>query len=39
MTGHGLRWTYGVQDSQHFDAVPRGGRLLRVPGCGEVICH
>ncbi|HWI44110.1 MAG TPA: M15 family metallopeptidase [Nocardioides sp.] len=34
MRAHGLRWTYGNADSQHFDAVPRGGRALVVPGCG-----
>ncbi|MFC5727806.1 MULTISPECIES: M15 family metallopeptidase [Nocardioides] len=40
MARHGLRWTYGRADAHHFDAVPRGGRLIRVPGCapGEV-CH
>jgi hypothetical protein len=40
MASHGLRWTYGRADAHHFDAVPRGGRLIRVPGCetGEV-CH
>ncbi len=39
MRRHGLRWTYGRSDSQHFDAVPRGGRLVVVPGCGDVVCH
>ena len=24
MARHGLRWTYGLGDTQHFDAVPRG---------------
>lgn len=40
MRSHGLRWTYGRSDSQHFDAVRRGGRVLLAPGCdpGEV-CH
>lgn len=33
MINHGLRWTYGLGDTQHFDAVPPGGRLIRVPGC------
>jgi hypothetical protein len=23
MRRHGLRWTYGLGDTQHFDAVPR----------------
>lgn len=39
MARHGLRWTYGRSDSQHFDAVPRGGRLVVVPGCADVVCH
>lgn len=39
MRRHGLRWTYGSSDSQHFDAVPRGGRLVVVPGCEDVVCH
>ncbi|MFD0805188.1 M15 family metallopeptidase [Nocardioides caeni] len=39
MARHGLRWTYGNGDSQHFDAVPRHGRLLVVPGCEGVVCH
>lgn len=39
MAGRGLRWTYGRSDSQHFDAVPRGGRLVVVPGCEDVVCH
>lgn len=39
MAENGLRWTYGASDSQHFDAVPRGARLLIVPGCGEPVCH
>lgn len=39
MRGHGLRWTYGRSDSQHFDAVPAGGRPIVVPGCGDAVCH
>lgn len=39
MAAHGLRWTYGRADSHHFDAVPRGGRVLVVPGCGDAVCH
>ncbi len=39
MARHGLRWTYRTSDSQHFDAVPRGGRLIVVPGCGDAVCH
>lgn len=39
MTTRGLRWTYGRADSHHFDAVPRGGRLVVVPGCEDEVCH
>jgi hypothetical protein len=40
MASHGLRWTYGRADAHHFDAVPRGGRLIRVPGCeSDEVCH
>lgn len=39
MASHGLRWTYGTGDSQHFDAVPRGGRPIVIPGCENVVCH
>lgn len=39
MARHGLRWTYGLSDIHHFDAVRRGGRALRVPGCDLVVCH
>jgi hypothetical protein len=39
MARHGLRWTYGLTDIHHFDAVPRGGRAIRVPGCDLVVCH
>ncbi|MEX0429744.1 M15 family metallopeptidase [Nocardioides sp. DS6] len=37
MARHGLRWTYGLGDTQHFDAVVRG-RPLVVPGCGSAAC-
>ncbi|QSR25457.1 hypothetical protein CFH99_07440 [Nocardioides aromaticivorans] len=39
MRARGLRWTYGTSDSQHFDAVPPGGRPVVVPGCADVVCH
>ncbi|WP_322938208.1 M15 family metallopeptidase [Nocardioides bizhenqiangii] len=39
MARHGLRWTYGLNDIHHFDAVLRGGRVLRVPGCDSTVCH
>lgn len=38
MARHGLRWTYGLTDIHHFDAVPRGGRLI-VTRCGLPVCH
>lgn len=38
MAKHGLRWSYATSDSQHFDAVPRGGRVIVVPGCGVSVC-
>ena len=37
MARHGLRWTYGLGDTQHFDAVVHG-RPLVVPGCRQVAC-
>lgn len=39
MARHGLRWTYGRSDSQHFDAVVRHGRVAVVPDCGQPVCH
>ncbi|WP_435768770.1 M15 family metallopeptidase [Nocardioides sp. SYSU DS0651] len=39
MADNGLRWTYGRSDLHHFDAVPRGGRLIVVPGCADTVCH
>lgn len=35
---HGFRWTYGLGDSQHFDAVGAGGRVVAPRGCADV-CH
>ena len=29
----------GSSDIHHFDAVPRGGRVLRVRGCDLPVCH
>jgi len=37
MARHGLRWTYGLGDTQHFDAAVRG-RVIVVPGCAEQAC-
>jgi hypothetical protein len=33
MADHGLRWTYGLGDTQHFDAPAGNGRYLRPVGC------
>lgn len=38
MAGQGFRWTYGVQDSQHFDLGSGSGRAVIDPRCVDVIC-
>ncbi len=41
MLGHGFRWTYGTQDSQHFDAPAGNGRVIRarvIGGCDPGVC-
>ncbi|MCD4527011.1 M15 family metallopeptidase [Nocardioides sp. cx-173] len=38
MRSHGLRWTYGTGDSQHFDAAHHG-RVLLPRVCLAVVCH
>ncbi|UDY22797.1 M15 family metallopeptidase [Nocardioides sp. Kera G14] len=45
MAKHGLRWTYGLGDTQHFDAVPSGSRradpanpATPVIRCGVAVC-
>lgn len=39
MARHGLRWTYGKGDTQHFDAVMGNGRVMALPlGC-DGICE
>lgn len=39
MAQHGLRWTYGNGDSQHFDAGAGHARMLaRWGDCGGVVC-
>ena len=38
MARHGLRWTYGRGDTQHFDATGRHGRVPAYPGCERVRC-
>ena len=41
MLNHGFRWTYGTQDSQHFDAPAGSGRVImpRVARCATYVCH
>jgi hypothetical protein len=38
MARHGLRWTYGMGDTQHFDATGDHGRVMVYPGCEDVVC-
>jgi hypothetical protein len=39
MTRHGLRWTYGTGDTQHFDAGGGPARMVsRWSLCGGVVC-
>jgi hypothetical protein len=38
MASHGFRWTYGVGDSQHFDAVPSGASRAILARCGLAVC-
>jgi hypothetical protein len=39
MASHGLRWTYGNGDTQHFDAAAGHSRLVaRWGDCGGVVC-
>ncbi len=41
MLRHGLRWTYGTGDSQHFDVAGGSGRVVGVDPrtCGTFVCH
>ena len=36
---HGLRWTYGLGDTQHFDVTRSDGRLVSDPACAGVVCE
>jgi hypothetical protein len=36
MQGRGLRWTYGLGDTQHFDAPGGSGRYARPVGCSGI---
>lgn len=33
MARHGMKWTYGLGDTQHFDAASGSGRVVMAPGC------
>jgi hypothetical protein len=39
MARHGLRWTYGLGDTQHFDAVPAGTSRPLPVDCGLRVCE
>ena len=39
LASHGLRWTYGLGDTQHFDAVPRGATRPLMVACGLRVCE
>jgi 5-hydroxyisourate hydrolase-like protein (transthyretin family) len=39
MARHGLRWTYGLGDTQHFDAVAGNGRFTRLPADCDGVCE
>ena len=41
LLNHGFRWTYGTQDSQHFDVPAGGGRVIapRAAACDDTVCH
>ncbi|MDH2413983.1 M15 family metallopeptidase [Nocardioides sp. CER19] len=39
MASHGLHWTYGLGDTQHFDAVPPGASRPIVVACGLRVCE
>lgn len=47
MARHGLRWTYGTSDSQHFDVVGSSRLAARTdlsprllhPQCGDAVCE
>lgn len=39
MARHGLRWTYGLGDTQHFDAVAGNGRYAARPMACDGVCE
>lgn len=38
MNAQGLRWTYGLGDTQHFDVANANGRVPVYPGCEQIAC-
>ena len=36
---HGLRWTYGLGDTQHFDVAYANGRVHVHPECTNAVCE
>ena len=39
MARHGLNWTYGLGDTQHFDASGAHGRPMLHPQCSGFVCE
>ena len=39
MLRHGFRWTYGTEDSHHFDVPTGSGRVMAPRACTDEICH
>ncbi len=39
MLNHGFRWTYGTQDSQHFDVPAGSGRVITARPYCRGVCH
>lgn len=38
LRNYGFRWTYGTEDSQHFDVAGGDGRIIVIPECVDVVC-
>ena len=39
MARHGIRWTYGLSDTQHFNVPVGRGRMLLDPACIDIVCE
>ncbi len=39
LLSHGFRWTYGTEDSQHFDVPAGSGRVIAPRACSDEVCH